>query len=339
MRVRILSVLFTLAMVALSVAPVQAASVRAEAGVSGTQGGVEWQVDDTLFLAGRDISVTREVAGSLTATGEIVSLGRETNIKRDVWIAARRVAVEGEIGGELSIRAQDALINGHVKGDVSFYGVRIAFGPDARIDGNVNYYAAMPAEIDAGARIAGNMRSKIWDETMKSEPYRPYFVERPDRWRMPGYRLSWPGAILFGFIAGVVALAAPASALRLREAASAQPALAFLIGLIWLIGTPILAIISAVTIVGLPLAFIVILLWPLGVLAGLVVAIMVLGALLSGRMTLADKGSARLIIGVALATLLLWIGISLPAFGGFVWLAAVTFGVGALVLAGRARTL
>ena len=302
---------------------------------------VEWQVGDTLFIAGRDLTISRHVAGSLTATGETIAVTRESNVSKDVWIAARRVAVEGEIGGELSIRSQDALINGHVKGDVSFYGVHLAFGPDARIDGNVNYYSATPAEIDSGAHIAGNMHSKVWDENADGSVYRP-LRPMPDRdygWHLPGYRISWPGAIFFGFIAGVLALAAPAAALRFREAAGARTAMAFLVGVVWLIGTPILAVMSAITIVGLPLAFIVILLWPLGVLLGLIVAIIVLGEVLAGRMTPFNESATRLILGIAAATLLLWIGISLPGIGGLVWLAAVTFGVGALVLSAQARSL
>lgn len=297
-------------------------------------GAVEWQSGGTLFLVGRDVTVARDVDGSLTVTGETVTITRDTTVGKDAWIAARRVGVEGEIDGELSIRAQDALINGHVKGDVSFYGVSIAFGPDAEIDGDVNYYAATPAEIDSGARIAGNMRSKVWDDAKSRWTQRRSPGERR-HWMPPGYRLSWPGAVFFGFLAGLVALAAPASASRLGEAARTQPGFAFLIGLVWFIGTPILAVMTAITIIGLPLAFIVILLWPLGILVGLVVAILVLGEIFAGRIPPGYEASMRVIGGIVAATLLLWIGISLPAFGGFVWIAAVTFGVGALVLSVR----
>lgn len=307
---------------------------RAEIARGDTPGAVEWQSGNTLFLAGRDLTIDRAVNGSLTATGETVSITRDARIARDAWIAARRVAFEGDVQGELSIRSQDAIINGHVKGNVSFYGVHLAFGPDADIEGNVNYFAATPAEIDSGAKIAGNMRSKVWDGAAE-EGYRPEFRERRQGWWAPGYRLSWPGAIVFGFIAGLVAVMAPAASLRLHDSGMSQPALAFLIGLVWLVGTPILAVISAVTIIGLPLAFIVLMLWPLGVLVGLVVAIVAIGESFAGRMRVQYQRNGRIAGGIAVATILLWIGISLPAFGGVVWLAAVTFGVGALVLSAR----
>lgn len=312
-----------------------AAPARADLAKGATPAAVEWKVGNTAYFAGRDITIDHKIDGALAVTGETITITRDAAIGGDAWIAGRRVATEGDIGGDLSIRAQDALVNGHVKGDVSFYGVHLAFGPDAKVDGKVDYYAAGPAEIDSGARIAGGMRSKVWDETTKPRMQRQPEENWRDRWPAPGYRLSWPGAVFFGVLAGIVALAAPALAARLGETSTAQPGLAFLIGLVWLVGTPVAAIVSAVTIVGLPLAFIVILLWPLGMLIGLIVAIMIVGEHFAGRMRPRYERTARVAGGIAVATILLWIGISLPAFGGLVWLAAVTFGVGVLVLSAR----
>ena len=297
-------------------------------------GAVEWQAGDTLYLAGRDFTINRKIDGSLTATGETVSVAGDARVKKDVWIAARRVAVEGKIGGELAIRAQDALINGEVKGDVSFYGVHLAFGPDARIGGDVHYYAALPAEVDAGAQISGAMKSNVFRDKPETRMAPRVWHEG---WSAPGYRLSWPGAVFFGVLAGIVALISPSAMPRLREAAVTQPLLAFAIGFLWLLGTPILAVVSAFTIIGLPLAILVLLLWPLGVLAGLVAALLALGEVFASRMREHYDRKARLAGGLAVATILLWIGVSLPAFGPLVWLGAVTLGVGAIGLAGRAR--
>ena len=124
---------------------------------------------------------------------------------------------------------------------------------------------------------------------------------------------------------------------RLGDAAVRQPLFAFAVGFLWLAGTPVLAVVSAFTIIGLPLAILVLLLWPLGILAGLVAAILALGEIIAARFTFTDEGPTRRIAGIALATVILWIGISLPALGGLVWLGAVTLGVGAIALAGRAH--
>jgi hypothetical protein len=325
---------FWLGLVALAVFYGVAGPVLADAPKPGspTPGAVEWRVGDGLFLAGRDLTIGRKVAGSLTVTGETIEITRDSQVNGDIWIAGRRVAYEGDTGGDLAIRAQDALINGHVKGDVSFYGVHLAFGPDARVDGDVHYFAAGPAEMDAGARVKGAMKSSVLRED-------GHVVENSwrDNLAAPGYRISWAGAIFFGILAGIAILVAPESAMRLREAAVAQPAFALLAGLVWLVGTPILAIIALITIVGLPLAIVIILLWPLGIVLGLVATILVAGEILSARLPLGEEGPTRRLTGVAIATIILWIGISLPALGGLVWLGAVTLGIGSVALAGRVR--
>ena len=322
-----------------------------------SSGAVEWQLGSGTYLAGRDFTVSRQINGSLTATGEMIEVTNATRVKGDVWIAARHVAVEGHVGGNLAIRAQDAIINGEVKGNVSFYGMHISFGPDARIDGNVDYFSALPAEIDSGAKIKGNVKSSVLRDApmgpsnddappvLKPLPhgspsidgYRDYYRNEYG-WSAPGYNLSWSGAVFFGIVAGLIAAFWPAAGARLATGLSEQPFAAMSFGFLWLVGTPVLAVIAAFTIIGLPLAFIVLLMWPLAVLAGIVAIIMGVGAMMEGRfLTFVDEGLARRLAGVIIATVIIRIGISLPGFGPLIWLVAVSFGIGALVFAGRSR--
>ncbi|MDO8422999.1 MAG: polymer-forming cytoskeletal protein [Parvibaculum sp.] len=303
-------------------------------------GAVEWQVGSSLYLAGRDYNVSRKVAGSLTATGETISLNGETVVAKDVWIAARHVAIEGEIGGNLTIRSQDALINGRVKGNISFYGAHIAFGPDARIDGDVDYFAGLPAEIDAGAEIKGALKSSVLrdapfgSDLLQPRDYNSHFTGR-DRWSTPGYHLTWWGAIWFGLAAGVVVAFWPGSLARLSDAVNRQGFSALMVGFLFLVLTPVLVLITAFSIIGLPLAIILVMLWPLGVLAGIIAVILTLAGNIESRFTFVDPGLARRLAGVILATFLLRLGVALPGIGTLIWLAAVSYGIGALVLATR----
>ncbi len=321
-----------------------------------TSGAVEWQIGSGTYLAGRDYTVSRKIDGSLTATGETIEVTGDSHVKGDVWIAARRVAVEGHVGGNLDIRAQDAIINGEVKGNVSFYGMHISFGPDARIDGNVDYFAALPAEMDSGAKIKGNLKSSVLRDipmepkrddappALKPLPhgapsidgYGSYYSDEYG-WSAPGYHLSWSGAVFFGIVAGLISAFWPTAGASLAAGLSDQPFAALSFGFLWLVGTPVLAVVAAFTIIGLPLAFIVLLMWPLAVLAGIVAIIMGLGGKIESRFTFVDEGLARRLAGIILATVIIRIGISLPGFGPLIWLVAVSFGIGALVFAGRTR--
>lgn len=302
---------------------------------------VEWVSGKDVFAAAEELTIDRRIEGALTAAGQIVILTRDARVKGDAWIAARRVAVEGELDGDLSIRAQEALINGHVKGDVTFYGVELSLGPDARIDGDVDYYSASTAKIDKGAVVKGEVNGNAFragrDTVARDtrESWRDsHMRERNGRGlSAPGYHMSAGGAVVFGGIALLLGLVAPGAAARMRDAAIAEPWQALGLGLVWLVGVPVLAIATAITLVGLPVAFLLMLLYPLGIVFGLAAALTALGGLIAARLGAAGEGALGLVVGIVLAAALLWVAISIPVVGAIVWLAAVAIGLGLVVMA------
>lgn len=306
---------------------------------------VEWTSGDDVFAAAEELTIDREIEGSLTAAGQIVILTRDADIEGDTWIAGRRVAVEGEIGRDLSIRAQEALVNGRVKGNLSFYGLDLALGPDARIDGNVTYYSPSAAKIDKGARVTGEVNGNAFEPPAEKEPrgaMRDRWREDHMRWQdkgsglaAPGYHMSAGGAVLFGALAILFALAAPVTAARMGEALVAEPIPAIGMGLLWLVGVPVLIVLTAITIVGLPISFLLLLLWPLGMIFGLVATLAASGAVIAGRLRETGKGTLGRIVGIIIATAIIWIGISIPVLGALVWLAAVALGIGLLYMGFR----
>lgn len=317
---------------------------------------LEWASGGDVFSVARELTIDRKVDGSLSAAGEIVILTDDAEVKGDTWIAARRVAVEGELEGSLSIRAQEALINGEVKGDVTFYGLDLTLGPDAEIDGNVTYYSPSTARIDRNAKVKGEINGRdiaaARDDRQEAAPVMRHNDMR-ERWRerhmnehwegrgvsAPGYHMSATSAVFFGAIALAIAYLAPAVTGRMRESLVAQPLPALGLGLLWLLGLPILSVFVAVTIVGLPVAFLMLLLWPLGMVFGLAATIAALGALLAGRIGEIGRGPLGVLAGVVLATALIWIGISIPILGALIWLLAVSGGIGLLYLGFRNSAL
>lgn len=301
---------------------------------------VEWVSGKDVFAAAEELTIDRQIEGALTAAGQIVILTRDAHVKGDAWIAARRVAIEGEFEGDLSIRAQEALINGHVQGDVTFYGLQLSLGPDARIDGDVDYYSASAAKIDKGARVKGEVNGHAFRATddrvtrdTREHWRESHMRDRRGGFSAPGYHMSAGGAVVFGGLAILLGLLAPGAAARMRDAATAEPWQALGLGFVWLVGVPVLAIASAITLVGLPVAFLLMLLYPLGIVFGLVAALVALGGLIAARLGAAGEGALGLVVGIVLAAAILWIAISIPAIGAIVWLAAVAIGLGLVVMA------
>lgn len=316
---------------------------------------VEWQSGDDVFAAAEELTFDRKVKGALTAAGRIVILTGDAEIEGDTWITARRVAVEGEIDGDLSIRAQEALINGEVKGNVTFYGLDLSLGPDAEIDGNVTYYSPSTAQIDKGADVKGEVNGEDFASgrgVERAEPAPPAHMRETwrrehmqERWEdgsglsAPGYHMSASGAVFFGVLAIALALLAPVTTTRMRQGLTDEWALAFGLGLLWLIGMPVLIFFSAITIVGLPIAFLLLLLWPLGMVFGLIATLAALGDAISSRIGEFGQGTLGRIVGIVLATALVWVGISIPVLGALIWLAAVAGGIGLLYIGFRTTPL
>lgn len=349
MRAFFLSVMLTLF-------TLSAVSTVAQADEAALQKTSEWSFGDSLYAAGQDVTVNTNVDGSLTIAGETVSVTNDATISKDAWIAGRQVAVEGLIGRDLTIRAQNAIINGHVKGDVTYYGMNLSLGPDAVVDGDLRYYSASKAVIDDGAKVSGTIYPHSWrdepignrgmmgsdhqnhmgwDDQPREE--RSWMHERSRFYSVPGYQMSLAGAVFFGLLASLVVLFGPTHADSMSKAAFEAPLMAMVIGFFWLAGIPILAVMSAVTIVGLPLAGILLLLWPLGVVMGLVASIAVIARFVSARLGAAGEGALGGFAGIVIGTGIVWAFIHAPIAGGLFWLVTVCIGIGAMALSGRVQ--
>lgn len=316
--------------------------------------GLEWASGKDVFSVARDLTIDRKVEGTLSAAGEVVIVTSNAEVKGDAWIAARRAAVEGEIEGDLSIRAQEALVNGEVKGDVTFYGLDLTLGPDADIRGSVTYYSPSTARIDRNAKVAGEINghdiATARDRGTAATPVRPDVRERwrdrhiEEQWQgprlaAPGYHMSAGGAVFFGVIALLIVFLAPITTLRMRDALVGQPLPAIGLGLLWLIGLPVVIVLVAITIVGLPLAFVMLMLWPLGMIFGLAATIAALAEYLASRIGEMGRGGLGRVVGVVLASAVIWLAISIPVLGALVWLLVVAGGIGLLYLGFRRTPL
>lgn len=334
------------------------ASGRAAAG---NQASIVQQTGKDLFVAGRDVSIDSRIQGDLTATAVSVTISPDSKIGGDAWIAGKRVAVQGEIGGNLDLRAQEALINGHIKGSVSFAGEKLSLGPEAVIDGDLSYLAASDADVDPAARIGGEIDQQFMGYGGRVDaPPAPredgvppsaedgngglHSWQRHQEWRYergmytPGYRMSVPGAILLGILAGLISFGAPEWARSVQRAIAEAPAGVFLFGIGWLVGVPIAVIVTALSVIGIPLAFLLLAAYVAMIVAALVAAILIVGGWVVERFRKPEPPDTRPNIMVAVVgVILLWVAVSVPLIGGILWLVAVTGGAGAILMSGRRR--
>ncbi len=279
--------------------------------------------------AGRSI---RAAAGSLVIAGEVgtdavlaggnVTIERAAQVARDLVVAGGSVQVSGSVRRDAYLTGGSIVIGGTIQGDVDAQADRVVLLPSARIGGALRYAAREPVEIQQGAQVSGQVIR----------------VERPSRSRTvlnPAARFGFRFAgrvleALWLLAIGFVLLAiTPRGVRHVQGQVGSHFGLSVLIGFILIVVVPVAAVLLLITIVGIPLALVVTLLYVATAYPSLVFVSTWLGEAilrrLGGRQT---SGAPYLSVAVGVAVLVVLV--ALPFVGWVVRLLALCAGFGAL---------
>lgn len=250
------------------------------------------------------------VSGDVTvAAGEIVD---------GVYVASGDIEIEGEVRGDMIVLSGDVRVSGRIDGDLFIADGKARLLPSAEVTGDVGYGDERPA-VALDARVHGDVERQEWPDI-------------GGVFAGVGHFLIWLAVTLSLLACGALALLiAPraADSLYARSRERLGPTLA--IGVAVLIALPVLAVVAAVTLVGLPLALgIVLALLPLGAVAYLA------SAYALGRRMVEPPRHRMLAFLAGLGALR--VAAYVPVLGTVVGLAALIFGLGLIGAAiGAAR--
>lgn len=293
--------------------------VMAAAGVVDIQG----TLADDLRAAGGDVNVRAAIAGDAVLAGGLVTLSPETKVAGRAWLAGRDIIVRGAIGRELRAAGQRVVIGGVVGGDVWVQAGEVEVLPAARIHGNLSYQSPVEARIHPGARIAGAVR----------------FEPRAG----PPAAAPIGAAVAFAFYASLTVAATVLYLLFARFAAETawtlrvHPWRSLGVGLVALVMVPVVAVILAVTVLGLPLGLALLALYFPYLFAGFLLGTVSIAHAAwhaAGRQT-PGRGAAAL--GIALVFVVLALLQWLPGVGPLALMLVLLFGLGAMTLQAYGR--
>ena len=252
-----------------------------------------------------------------------------------VVMSGRADVPQGQQVGDLVVFHGSSTVDGTVNGSLT------AFDAPVTISGTVNGDVVVfngPVELRRGANVTGDVVSQrapvvASDATIGGEQRR---VQTNVRWEGFGWagRLAWWLAVSVStLVVGLVLLwLAGRGAAWILEAGRTGIGPAIGWGLLLFFGLPILAIMALVTVVGIPFG--------IGLLAalGLIYALgYSASAWIVGRSIL--RSPTAWIVAFLAGWAILRVLALIPILGGFVWFAAVAFGLGALLVAvWRARS-
>lgn len=281
------------------------------------------EVGDDVRLAGGEVSILGEVDGDAIAVGGFILLDKEAWVRGRVWLAGGNIEVLGRINGDLDASGGRVVIGGHIAGDVELAADTIKILPDTVIEGELVYRSPNEAQVDSGARISGEIKhipSKSWPKIEMGKVIAVSLI-------------VIFSALLSAIVAGIVLyLLFPGLFESTTRMMHADRLACLGLGFILFIALPLFSIFLLVSVLGIPLAIIVIIVYLLALMVGAFVGAYYIGdqgLRWAYKKQLPIPKSIR-IVSIIMALILIVIVKMIPLLGPLAAFLLLLMGLGAL---------
>lgn len=303
-----------------------ASQVNGDLVAVGGEVSVGGSVGDDLYAAGGDVKLDAIVSGNVRLAGGDVTVGPATVIAGAATLTGARVTFDGNTHDDLDASGGSVRVNGEVHGDAEVRSEELVIGPETRIRGRLVYHGPGEPDVPEGAVIAGGIEYHAAHASR-------YFEHSDDHGDERGHGVGSFLWLVGVFVAGsLFLLLFPGYSTRAADAIAREPLKVLGLGLAILVCVPFVTLILLITIIGIPLALLVIPLYLLLVFLGWVTSALFiaqrgLAAARSGKAASLGWRLLALLLGLVALALLQRI----PLVGGLIMFVALVAGVGALV--------
>lgn len=288
--------------------------VTATGGTVVVESGATVDGDLTAYAGRITVEENATVTGQLRAYGGTVVVRGTVGDNAVAYGGRITVTETGVVRGSLGAIAGRATVAGTVRGDVTG-GVQVTLAPTARITGSVIYQGSLD---DRGATVEEGIRKAAELSLLPTIP-QPLLV----------LYLLLADALL----GAVLLVAVPRFTWSGTNTATAEPGRTAVAGLLAAVVVALLAVVAALTVVGIPLALALLALVGVGLWVGSVLGRLALGSALIG---LADPDDDHPWAALALGLVVVAALSLVPYLGPVVRLAVALLGLGVVVLGLRA---
>lgn len=285
---------------------------------------VRGEVQDDARIVGGNITIGSLIKDDLMIGGGNIEITESGYVAGDLIVGGGNIAINGRINGDIIGAGGNLYINNTVRGNVSLVGIeKVRFGPKGKVLGDFSYRSP-------------KMSTHVNKETIKGKiQYEPteIIVEYADfqglAWGiLAGFSIFHLLALLF--IGLFFVWIFHFFMLHCAKTGYKYPLKSFGMGFLILALTPIAAILVLVTGIGLPLSFILILMWLLAIFFGKLIAISMIGIKI---FRIKEKSGFWKIYGTFAFGALIYVATGLiPIIGWIIKFILVLLGVGAFVL-------
>lgn len=298
-------------------------------------------VTGSAHLAGTHVEINAPIQQSLYAFGDSVIIGNR--VRQDVLTIGRNLLINGEINGDIramgetisinntingnaNLAGEQIHINGHIIGNLAVATENISFGDQAKVEGNIDIYSDQAETIAVPTHVASAAAISRHHEDMDME-----FEHWHGEMQASGWQL-WLGSTLTTFVlALILALIARRFVHRAADRINAETGNNLIqgaLGMALLVGSILL---SAITIIGLPVSLLLILLTVVAAFVAGLVGTYSVGYMVWLRWRDAVPNSfAQILITALIGALLVALLESIPFIGWLIGIMVVMMGLGAI---------
>ena len=291
-------------------------------------------INGDLFVAGGNVTINGNINHTARVTGGLITLNGD--IERDLFFGGgtisltKKSVVSGDVvaaGGNFVSRAKikddligafgNATIDGPVGGDVKISVDKLTVAKRASIGGDLNYTSSNKAKISPSADISG--------ETTRRKPPKARTGMTAADWALFKVFL-WLWSLASMLVIGIVLSLLFPQSLRSVGTTLVEriwPSLG--LGFVVLFLAPIAVLITMFTIIGIPLALIVLVIYIISIYLSQIYTATAIGSMILGKERWVGWSA---ILGIILLSIVM----AIPWLGGLVGFLAVLFGLGAMIL-------
>jgi len=280
---------------------------------AGNQLEINGEVDNNVFAAGSTVIVKGKVKRDVFIGAADVTIDKDAIIEGDLSVGANNLVVNGEIKGLVRAGVNTLNVNGKIGNGINASVENFMLGENANVSGDISYTSANGAKINSNSKITGKIEQKSISPKAQKESTS----------QKAGTMLI---SLLSALLVGVVLLSImPKKSAEIYSLIKTKFWPSVGIGFLALIVIPIIVIALLVIFIGIPLALISLALYIFAIYATKIFVGLALGQLISG-----EKWAP--IWAMTLGVFILSVIAMIPVLGGIISFAVVLVGLGAIAL-------
>lgn len=273
---------------------------------------VSGKVDGDVRLAGQFVTLDGTVAKNASLFGSMIDITKSARVGQDLNGAGETINIDGDIARDIVLGGNAVTLTGMVGRNAELASESLTLSDGSTVNGNMHYTSRNEAAI-----AEGSVKGKV-DFTKETEE------ASADNSSFGASALYMTLAFLFMSL--VLVLAAPQLMNNIATIGHKRPGMTVVSGILSLVTVPIIAVLFAITIIGIPLAIVIGLKWGILLLVSGPIAAFWLGRLVI------RKYSSNAVVAMMTGALILAILYVIPVVSVIAGIATVILGSGMAVL-------